>query len=394
MIKPILCYLTLLAQQPSTPFGFQLLDENSRATTFYTTGTTGLPKGVYFSHKQLVMHTLAVRSATAGLGHGRFNQQDVYMPMTPMFHVHAWGVPLLATLMGVKQVYPGRYEPAKLLALIEQHQVSFTHCVPTILQMLLMHPDGKQRNFNDLKMIIGGSALPEPLAIQALSQGIDVFTGYGMSETCPVLTLAHLSPEMQQKSLAEQAVYRCKTGKPIPFVQLRVVDEAMQDVPHDGHSQGEVIVRSPWLTQSYLKDPEGSKQLWAGGWLHTGDIATMDAEGYLKITDRIKDVIKTGGEWVSSLEIENILLQHPQIQECAVIGVPDAKWGERPLALIVTEASDPLQLDITSYMEQFVEQGLLSKFGIPDRLIKVAELPKTSVGKLDKKRMRELYLED
>ncbi|WP_373332171.1 fatty acid--CoA ligase [Thiopseudomonas alkaliphila] len=385
-------YEQLLKNAPTGPCPFPELDENTRATTFYTTGTTGLPKGVYFSHKQLVMHTLALRSATAGTGHGRFNQDDVYMPMTPMFHVHAWGVPLLATLLGVKQVYPGRYEPAKLLQLIEQHQVSFTHCVPTILQMLLKQA-GTNYQFNALKMIIGGAAFPEPLALQALRQGIDAFTGYGMSETCPVLTLAYLTSEQQQLPLEQQTAIRCKTGKPIPFVELRIVDQAMQDVAHDGQAQGEIVVRTPWLTQGYLKDAAGSAELWAGGWLHTGDIATLDAEGQVKITDRIKDVIKTGGEWVSSLAIENFLLQHPAIQECAVIGVTDSKWGERPVALVVINtklqaiASEQLQ----AHLQQFVDQGLLSKFGVPDRFISLTELPKTSVGKLNKRLLREQY---
>ena len=185
-------------------------------------------------------------------------------------------------------------------------------------------------------MIIGGSALPLPLARAAVERGIDVIAGYGMSETCPILTLAHLTPELlPMRRRARACRYRCRAGRPIPFVQLRIVDADMNDVPHDGASQGEVVVRSPWLTQGYLGEPERSEELWRGGWLHTGDVGVIDGDGYLKIVDRIKDVVKTGGEWVSSLDIEDLILRVPGVAEAAVVGVPDDKWGERPVALVV-----------------------------------------------------------
>ena len=379
-------YEELLAKAPAR-FEFPELDENTRATTFYTTGTTGLPKGVYFSHRQLVLHTFAGRSSMAGVGQGRFNEDDVYMPITPMFHVHAWGIPYMATLMGVQQVYPGRYEPASLLKLLVTKKVTFSHCVPTIIQMLLQAEAAKSIDLSGWKVIIGGSALPKALAMGALERGIDIYTGYGMSETCPLLTLAQLTPELEKADLETQADYRTRTGRPVAMVQLRIVDAEMNDVPHDGKSQGEGVVRAPWLTQGYLHDKEKSEELWAGGWLHTGDVAVMSEDGWLKIVDRIKDVIKTGGEWVSSIDLEGMILQHAGVGECAVVGVPDEKWGERPVALVVKNG-DADEEGIKALMADYADKGIISRYGIPDRVIFVDELPRTSVGKLDKKKMR------
>ncbi|MGB2059663.1 MAG: fatty acid--CoA ligase [Alcanivorax sp.] len=379
-------YEDLLAKAPAR-YDFPELDENTRATTFYTTGTTGLPKGVYFSHRQLVLHTFAGRNTMSGIGQGRFNEDDVYMPITPMFHVHAWGIPYMATLMGVKQVYPGRYEPASLLKLLVTKKVTFSHCVPTIIQMLLQAEAAKSIDLSGWKVIIGGSALPKALAMGALERGIDIYTGYGMSETCPLLTLAQLTPELEKADLETQADYRTRTGRPVAMVQLRIVDGEMNDVPHDGKSQGEVVVRAPWLTQGYLHDTEKSEELWAGGWLHTGDVAVMSEDGWLKIVDRIKDVIKTGGEWVSSIDLEGMILQHAGVGECAVVGVPDEKWGERPVALVVKNG-DADEEGIKALMADYADKGIISRYGIPDRVIFVDELPRTSVGKLDKKKMR------
>jgi fatty-acyl-CoA synthase len=384
-------YEELLAS--GSDYAFPDFDENTRATTFYTTGTTGLPKGVYFSHRQLVLHSLAELAALAMPGsQGRFHKDDVYMPITPMFHVHAWGFPYSATVAGVKQVYPGRYVPDLLLRLIKKEGVTFSHCVPTILQMLLTTPGSQEMDLSKWKVVIGGSALPKALAKAALERGIDVFAGYGMSETCPLLTVGQVKSHMLTGNPDEEVDIRTKAGLPIPLVDLRVVDEQMNDVPHDGKASGEVVVRAPWLTQGYLRDPDASEQLWAGGYLHTNDIGNIDTKGYLQITDRIKDVIKTGGEWISSLELEDIISQHKGVSEVAVIGVKDEKWGERPMALIVLKGDYVGKVEreeIKAHVKAYANKGIISKFGIPERVVFVDALDKTSMGKLNKKAMRE-----
>jgi fatty-acyl-CoA synthase len=373
-------------------YAFADFDENARATTFYTTGTTGNPKGVYFSHRQLVLHTLAKTAALAlSPEQASFHRTDVYMPMTPMFHVHAWGNPYLATLAGVKQVYPGRYSPEVLIGLKQKEKVTYSHCVPTILQQLLNSPAAKDADLSGWKVAIGGSALPVGLAKQALARGMDVFTGYGMSESCPTLTLAQLSPG--ERGDAEfEAPLRTRTGVPLPLVDLRIVDEEMRDVPHDGRSTGEVVVRAPWLTQGYLGDPEASERLWRGGYLHTGDIGSLSPDGWLRITDRVKDVIKTGGEWISSIELEDILSTHPAVAEVAVIGIKDEKWGARPLALVVPRAGGaPTARALQDHVMERVKAGAISKWAVPERVLFVDAIEKTSVGKLDKKRLREKH---
>lgn len=385
-------YEALLAAA-SPDYDFPDFDENAKATTFYTTGTTGVPKGVYFSHRQLVLHTLATAAAFGNAPvQGRLHRDDVYMPMTPMFHVHAWGMPYVATMLGLKQVYPGRYVPEILLKLIRDEGVTVSHCVPTILHMLLVHPLSKVIDLSRWKLMIGGSALSQALAKSALERGIDVFTGYGMSETCPILSVAHVPTEALGAPLAEQAVLRARTGRPMPLVDLRVVDRDLADLPHDGHTTGEVVVRSPWLTQGYLHNPEASAELWEGGVLHTGDIGYIDAEGFLQITDRIKDVIKTGGEWTSSLQIEDVVAQHPAVADVAVIGVPDPRWGERPRALVTLRPESVGQVsehDIRNFAARLIESGGISRYGVLMQVQFVEALARTSVGKLNKRAMRE-----
>ncbi len=386
-------YEALLAEA-SADYDFPDFDENTRATTFFTTGTTGVPKGCYYSHRQLVLHTMAIAGwfGTAP-AQGRIHREDVYMPITPMFHVHAWGVPYAATLLGLKQVYPGRYEAALMLKLIRDEGVTFSHCVPTLLQMLLSHPESADTDLSKLKMVIGGSALPQGLCRMALQRGIDVFTGYGMSETAPIQAVMHLSSAEVAGDIDSQAALRVRTGQPFMLCDVRIVDDEMKSQAHDGQAQGEVVFRSPWLTQGYLKEPEHSRSLWRGGYLHSGDIGSIDSAGRLQIRDRLKDVIKTGGEWVSSLALEDLISRLPGVGEVAVIGVPDAKWGERPLALVVPRAGTRLEpQSIRQHLMDLAGAGDIPAYAVPDKILIVEALAKTSVGKLDKKTLRSTYV--
>jgi len=383
-------YEALLAKA-GTEFDFPDFDENSVATTFYTTGTTGNPKGVFFSHRQLVLHTLAMTGSLSAYDEmPLLRSTSVYMPVTPMFHVHAWGVPYAATMLGIKQIYPGRYEPELLVDLLKEHKVTFSHCVPTIMQMMMGTESIKTADLSNWHVLIGGSALTKGLCDAGARLGIRMYTGYGMSETCPLLSVTHLKPEDLELPLEQQTNKRVKTGIAVPMVELEIVAPDGQPVPHDGEAKGEVVARAPWLTQSYFKQPDKGEELWQGGWLHTGDVASMEPDNTLTIKDRIKDVIKTGGEWLSSLDLENLISQHPAIAGAAVVGVPDEKWGERPHALVTLKPGEQADVeDIQRHLEQFVASGEINKWAIPEQIDFVEDIPKTSVGKINKKLIRD-----
>ncbi|WP_249341117.1 MULTISPECIES: long-chain-fatty-acid--CoA ligase [unclassified Sphingomonas] len=365
-------YEALIAATAPT-FRFEDFDENAIATTFHTTGTTGNPKQVFFSHRQLVLHTLALAATLANQPAGQgLRRGDVYMPMTPMFHVHAWGLPFVATMLGLKQVYPGRYDPKRLLALKRREQVNFSHCVPTILRMLLDARGDGAESLGPWTVIIGGSALPPSLADEASRAGLSTLVGFGMSETGPVVALA--------RSPGNDTAELCRAGFPIPLVHARL----------DREGGNELLLRAPWLTRGYGSQA-ASDALWEAGWLHTGDVAAMDDDGAIRIVDRLKDVIKTGGEWVSSIAVEEFLLELPGVAEAAVVGISDGKWGERPVAFVVAAAggdtADPQML--RDGLMHHVAAGRLSKYAIPERVLILDGLPRTSVGKVDKKALRD-----
>ncbi len=384
----------LEAQRDRVDSGFPWpdLDENTVATLFYTTGTTGDPKGVYFTHRQIVLHTLSTCSGFAAHHHPvGIHAGDVYLPLTPMFHVHAWGIPYLATMLGLKQVYPGRYEPDRLAALLKRHAVTFSHCVPTLVQMLLNHPAAEGVDFHGLKLVIGGAPLPKGLAEAAHSRGIRIMGGYGMSETCPVVAAPHWKPEHEQADSDLQLDVLCRTGFAFPLVAARIWGTNDALVPLGSSETGELVLRCPWLTEGYSRDEERSRELWHGGWLHTGDIAHIDDDGYIRITDRLKDVIKVGGEWISSQELESALSRHESVREVAVVAKRDRKWDEHPCALVVLHAGYEESLtprDLGKFLHRFIDDGSIHKRAILTEIRFVDALPRTSVGKVDKKEIR------
>jgi fatty-acyl-CoA synthase len=386
-------YEGLLAAQAGAAaegFAWPDLDENTVATLFYTTGTTGDPKGVFFTHRQIVLHTLAAGATFAahqdpvGIHAG-----DAYLPLTPMFHVHAWGIPYLATMLGLKQVYPGRYDPQRLAELIARHGITFSHCVPTLVQMLLHHPAAAGLDYTGLKLVIGGAPLPRGLATAAQARGIRIMGGYGMSETCPVVAAPHWKPEHAAADDDTRLDVLCRTGFAFPLVEARIWGNDDRLVPLGSDQTGELVLRCPWLTAGYHRDEARTRDLWHGGWLHTGDIAHLDREGYIRITDRLKDVIKIGGEWISSQELESALSRHDAVREVAVVARRDPKWDEHPCALVVLrEGHTATPRDLGKFLHRFIDEGTIHKRAILTEIRLVDGLPRTSVGKIDKKEIR------
>ncbi len=369
-------------------FTYPELDENEALGMCYTSGTTGQPKGVVYSHRAVVLHSLASGlSGTLGI-----TQRDVVLPVVPMFHVNAWGLPFTAVMVGAKQVFPGPYLDAEsLLELFERERVTFTAGVPTIwlgiLQALEKAPD-RWKLAPGMRMVVGGSAAPEGL-IRAFDRfGLQVVHAWGMTETTPLGTVSLLKSYMEDLPEEEKYAYRAKQGLPAPFVEVRVVNEE-GEAPWDGKTMGELQVRGPWVAASYYNLPEAQDRWTEDGWFRTGDVATIDPEGYVKITDRTKDLIKSGGEWISSVDLENALMGHPKVAEAAVIAVPHPRWQERPLAVVVLKEAYKGKVTPEELREFLAPK--FAKWWLPDAFVFVDEIPRTSAGKFLKAKLREQF---
>jgi len=373
----ILHYESLLDAQPADPYVYPELSEHAPAATCYSSATTGVPKGVVYSHRALLLHSmmLGLRDTWA------LGQADTIMPIVPMFHVNAWGLPFTALWMGARLVLPGtRPTPSDILALLSEQRVTFSAAVPTVwMDVLALLREGDRR-LPDLRLVVsGGAPLPRRLLERADALGVPMIHSYGMTEASP-LVLVGQQPDAVADS-SHQLSRRLRQGYVVPGLDYRIVDINGGDVPRDGVSAGELLLRGPWVAEEYERD-QRSTVAFADGWYHTGDIVTIDPDGYLQVIDRAADVIKSGGEWISSVELENALMDHGSVGSAAVVGVPDDRWQERPRAFVV-----PTSAVTVDELRAFLAQRF-PRFWVPDQIVFVEQIPLTSVGKFDKRALR------
>lgn len=378
------CYETLL-DEASPGWVWPSFDENTASSLCYTSGTTGNPKGVLYSHRSTVLHSFAA-SVPSGLG---IAADDAILPVVPMFHVNAWGIPYAAAMAGAKLVMPGpKLDGASLFELLRDERVTMTAGVPTVWLMLLNHMDEHGLTLPDLeRVVIGGSAAPRSM-IRAFQEkhGATVIHAWGMTEMSPIGTVGHLLPKHSELSAEEKLDVQVKQGRAIWGVDLKITDANGRELPRDGKAFGNLKVRGPWITQGYFKG-EGGTILDDEGFFDTGDIATLDRDGYMQITDRAKDVIKSGGEWISSIDLENTAVGHPAVAEAAVIGVRHPKWDERPLLVVVKKPGVELSKEeMIAYLRDKV-----AKWWLPDDVVFLDELPHTPTGKVLKRGLRDRF---
>src|SRR5256885_1797963 len=380
-------YEALLAGANASAFAYPQLDEDGAAAMCYTSGTTGRPKGVVYSHRSLVLHSLGQAAGAVGV-----LESDVVLPVVPMFHVNAWGLPFTCTMVGATQVHPGPHLDAESLCdLFVGEHVTYTAGVPTIWLGLLRRLDERPKEYDLSRLrllVVGGSAAPKSL-IRGFDErhGLRVLHAWGMTETTPLGVVSSLMSDLEQADVETSLGYRATQGDPVPLVAIRARREAGQEVPWDGKSMGELEVRGPWVAGAYYKSPDSADRFTADGWFRTGDIVTIDPRGYVEIQDRSKDLIKSGGEWISSVALENALMGHPAVAEAAVIPIADEKWSERPLAAVVLKAgakATPAEL------RDFLAPRF-PKFWLPDAFEFVDAIPPTSAGKFQKAALRERF---
>ena len=370
----------------SGDFRFPELDENEACGMCYTSGTTGRPKGVAYSHRSMVLHTMAISLPDVL----NFSMRQTLAPVVPMFHANAWGIPFGAVLTGAKLVMPGPHLDAEsLLDLFSREGVTCAGGVPSIwlgVLDLLRRERAKYPLPPNMRLLVGGSACPEAMLRAFDELGITIIHAWGMTEMSPVGTMGTVKPRLDQADVDTRYAYRAKQGIALPFVEVRVINDE-GEAPWDGESVGELQVRGPWVAASYYNPEEKSRTWTEDGWFRTGDVVNIDAEGYIKITDRTKDLIKSGGEWISSVDLENALMGHPAVLEAAVIAIPHAKWQERPLACVVLKKG-------ASATAAELKDFLAAKFAnwwLPDAIEFVDEIPKTTTGKFQKTRLREQF---
>ncbi|MGA7673313.1 MAG: long-chain fatty acid--CoA ligase [Nitrolancea sp.] len=382
-----LSYESLLSIADPADFAPPAIDEKQAAAMCYTSGTTGRPKGAVYSHRAIVLHSMASNMADVLA----LREVDTVLPVVPMFHVNAWGLPFSSTLAGAKQVYPGPYlDPASLVSLMEREHVTFSAGVPTIWLGILQHLD-QHKGSIDLstlsRMAVGGQAAPaEMIRAYKDRHGIQIVHAWGMTETAPLGSVAQLPSDYVSASPEEQMRFLSTQGRPVPMLEARI-SAGGEIVPWDGESMGELEVRGSWVSSSYHNNPEGDVQFTADGWFRTGDIVSIDSLGYITIKDRSKDVIKSGGEWISSIALENQLMAHPAVAEAVVIAVEHPKWLERPAAVVVLREGASASQDelLDSLRPHF------AKWWIPDTVLFVNEIPRTSTGKFMKAPLRDRY---
>ena len=374
----VLRYDALLAAE-SPGFEWPEVDERSAAAMCYTSGTTGNPKGVVYSHRSTVLHTISSNAGNALA----LNDHDRVLPIVPMFHANAWGAPYAAWFCGAGLIMPGRFLQAEPLArLIETERPTVAEAVPTIWADLLRYAGEHGTDLSSIRLVVcGGAAVPRSLIEGFQSAGVRLVQGWGMTETSPLAALSH-PPRHVEHGTDDDLDWRAKTGRVIGGVELRIVDDAGDALPWDGEAVGEIEVRGPWITASYYRDPAPEK--FHDGWLRTGDVGSVEPTGFVQITDRAKDVIKSGGEWISSVELENLLIGHPEVLEASVVGIPDDRWSERPLACVVLVADASVS---AADLQEFLAADL-AKWQLPENWAFIEEVPKTSVGKFDKKVLR------